>query len=234
MQDSESDDRDRLLARYGKRFAKGDVLFREGDTASEAYLLQEGRVRLVRRVRGTERSLMVVRANELFGETAVLEGALRTCTALALTDGVALALDQDTFRRLLETNPPVATRVVQQLVRRLRDAEDQIEIMMLRDTQSKIVSALIKLAQSSAPSDKGCVLAISPLDLASRVGLDVESVRRGVQQLRDSQYIRVVDEQVEIPDLDALTKLYALLSLKEEIRGLSSSRPPAASSAPQT
>ena len=43
----------------------------------------------------------------------------------------------------------VAGRMVQQLVRRLRDAEDHIEIMMLRDTQSKIVSALLKLAQNA-------------------------------------------------------------------------------------
>jgi len=230
MQDTEQGERDRLLTRYGKHFARGDVVFREGEPADEAYLLQDGRIRLVRRVRGTERSLQAVRANELFGETALLDGAQRTCTALAMTDGVALALDQDTFRRLLETNPPVATRVVQQLVRRLRDAEDQIEIMMLRDTQSKIVSALIKMAQTAPSTGRGCVLAVSPLDLSSRVGLDIETVRRGVQQLRDSQYVRVVNEQVEIPDLDVLARLYALLSLKEEIRGPTSSRPPGASS----
>lgn len=237
MQDSEQAERDRLLARYGKRFAKADVIFREGEPATVAFLLQEGRVRLVRRVRAVERTLNVVRVNELFGETALLDSALRTCSAIALTDGVALALDQETFRRLLEGNPPVATRLVQQLVRRVRDAEDQIEIMMLRDTQSKVVSALIRMAQSDAEPGKACVLDISPMDLASRVGLDLESVRRAVQHLREGQYIRVVDEHVEIPDIGALNELFALLSLKEEVRGSSqpqarSSKPPARSSKP--
>jgi CRP/FNR family transcriptional regulator, cyclic AMP receptor protein len=225
MQDSGPVERDRLFARYGRRFSKGDVIFREGDDAPEGYLLQEGRIRLVRRVRGIERSLMVLRPNELFGETALLDGARRTSTALALTEGSTLALDQTTFRRLLETSPSIALRVVQQLVRRLRDAEDQIETMMLRDTQSKIVNALIKLAQAANPTDRSSLLAISPLDLSTRVGLDVDTVRRGVQQLRDGQYVRVVDEHIEIPDLEALGRLYALLALKEEIRGSDSSPP---------
>lgn len=226
MQDIGHAERERLLARFGKQFSKGDVIFREGDEAGEAYLLQEGRVRLVRRVRGIERSLMVLRPGELFGETALLDGATRTSTALALSDGTALALDQNTFRRLLETGPSIATRVVQQLVRRLRDAEDQIETMMLRGTQSKIVNSLIKLAQANHPGERSCTLAISPLDLATRVGLDVDTVRKSVQQLRDGQYVRVVEERVEIPDLDALQRLYALLTMKEEIRGIESSNPP--------
>jgi CRP-like cAMP-binding protein len=100
-------------------------------------------------------------------------------------------------------------------VRRLRDAEDQIEVLLLRDTQSKIVSALLKMARSNAgPAE----LAISPVDLSSRVGLDVDTVKRTVQRLRDQQYLRIVGERVEIPDLEALRRLYALLGSKEELR----------------
>ena len=62
-------------------------------------------------------------------------------------------------------------------------------------------------------------LLLSPVDLSSRVGLDVETVKRTVQRLRDQQYIRIVGERVEIPDLDALRRLYALLGSKEELRG---------------
>jgi CRP-like cAMP-binding protein len=111
---------------------------------------------------------------------------------------------------------------VKQLVRRLRDAEDQIEIMMLADTQSKIVNALLKLAQQTreAPSPSGSVsFSISPMELSTRVGLDVDTVKRGVQQLRESQYIRVADERLEIPDIEALRRLFGLLGVKDEIRG---------------
>jgi CRP/FNR family cyclic AMP-dependent transcriptional regulator len=51
------------------------------------------------------------------------------------------------------------------------------------------------------------------------VGLDVETIKRGVQKLRDGQYLRVLDEQVEVPDVDSLRRLFGLLGVKDEIQG---------------
>jgi CRP-like cAMP-binding protein len=220
MEDFTSGERERLLQRFGKRLTAGQVIYREGELGNEAFLLQEGRVRLIKRVRSAERSLIVLRPGDLFGESAFIAGAARSSTAIALSDGTALAFDNATFQNLLENNRPVAARVVQQLVRRLRDAEDQIEIMMLRDTQSKIVNALLKLAQHTPIDARGTAfLQISPMELSTRVGMDVETVKRGVQKLREGQYLRVVDERVEIPDVEALKRLFALLGLKDEIQG---------------
>ena len=220
MEDFTAAERERLLLRFGRRFSSGEVIFREGDLGADAFLLQEGRVRLIKRVRAVERSLMVLRPGDLFGESAFLQGAPRSSTAIALSDGAALALDNATFQNLVENNRSVASRMVQQLVRRLRDAEDQIEIMMLRDTQSKIVNALLKLAQQThADGRTGALLQISPMELSTRVGLDVETVKHGVQKLREGQYVRVVDEKVEIPDIESLRRLFQLLGLKDEIQG---------------
>jgi CRP-like cAMP-binding protein len=219
---------DRLHARFGRRFEAGEVIFREGDSGTNAYLLEEGRVRLIKRVRGVERSLMVLKPGDLFGESALLFGALRSSTAIALSPGLALSLDQTTLQNLLERNPVVASRMVKQLVRRLRDAEDQIEIMMLTDTQSKIVSALLKLAQqqisdTNGDASKHVSVQISPMELSTRVGLDVDTVKRAVLELRESQYVRVTDEKLEIVDVEALRRLFSLLGVKDEIRGESDS-----------
>jgi CRP-like cAMP-binding protein len=210
------EERGRLIARYGRSFSMGDALFREGDPARHAFMLQQGRVRLLKRVRMVERSIVVLRPGDLFGESALLDDAPRTSTAVALTDGIALALDQETFRHMVERHPAVAVRLSEQLIRRVRDAEDQIEVMMLRDNQSKIVSCLIKLAR--AASDRA-ELAVTPVELSTRVGLDVDTVKRGVQRLREQQYVRIVGERVEIPDMDALRRLYVLLGAKEELKG---------------
>jgi len=211
----------RLLARFGRRFSAGDVLFNDGDPAGEAFLLQEGRVRLIKRVGAVERSLRVLRPGDLFGETALIEGAPRSSTAVALSDGVALALDQATFEQVLSSNPGVGSRVLHQLIRRLRDAEDQIEILMLRDSQSKIVVSLLKLVhQTNSGQTTGAVnVNISPMELSTRVGLDVDTVKRNVQQLRESGYINISGERVEIPDIEALGELYGLLGVKDQIVG---------------
>ena len=212
-------ERARLVARYGRQFLAGEAIFREGEPAQDAFLLQDGRVRLLKRVRMIERSLVVLKPGDLFGESALLDAAARNSTAVALTDGVALALDQGTFRSLLVNYPTVAIRVMEQLVRRVRDAEDQIEIMLLRDAQYKIVSALLKLAQRADAKGMGAELAVSPVELATRVGLDVDTVKRNVTRLREQNYVRITGEKIEIPDLDALRRLYVLLGTKDELQG---------------
>jgi len=203
------------------------VIFREGEPGTEAYLLEEGRVRLIKKIRGSERSWMVLKPGDLFGESALLAnpragGEPRASTAIALQASSMLALDHTTLQNLLENHPVVASRIVQQLARRLRDAEDQIEILMLTDPQSKVVSALIKLAERSPPASSGAIaFGLSPMELASRVGLDVETVKHAVQKLREGQYVRVSEERLEVPDLDALQRLYGLLGMKDDLRGQS-------------
>jgi CRP/FNR family cyclic AMP-dependent transcriptional regulator len=217
-----SDDPVDLDGRLGRTFHAGEVLFREGEPGTEAYLLDEGRVRLTKRVRGVERSLQVLKAGDLLGESALILGAPRASTAIALSAGSALVLDQTTLQDLLEHNPSVAARLVQQLVQRLRDAEDQIEIMMLADTQSKVVSALLKLAQQAhdaTTTGPGATFVISPMELSTRIGVDVDAVKRAVQQLREGQYLKVSDERLEVPDLESMRRLSGLLGVKDEIRG---------------
>jgi CRP/FNR family transcriptional regulator, cyclic AMP receptor protein len=209
-----------LLARFARRFEAGSTVFRSGEPAQETFLLQEGRVRLFKQVGAIERSLRIARAGEVFGESAQLTGAVRASTAIALDNVVALGFDAAALDQILAVAPDVGTQVVQQLVRRLRDVEDQIEILMVRDAQSKIVVALLKLAQHQQTSDgRTQALQVTPLELSAQVGLDVDSVKRIVLGLRESGYLRVQDEKVEIPDVDALRELYGLLGVKDQLRG---------------
>jgi CRP-like cAMP-binding protein len=206
----------RLLGRYGRRYAAGQTIFQEGTSAAEAFLVHDGRIRLLKRIAMTDRSLAILKEGDLFGEAALIDGTTYGSTAVGLTDGVVLALDRVTFRGLLEKHPTVATRVIDQLVRRMRDAEDQIETMMLRGVQSRVTSSLLKLAgRASGPAE----VTISPVELSARVGVDVEAVKRTVQRLRDRQYVRITGERIEIPDVEVLRRLYTLLNTKDDLAG---------------
>jgi len=202
-----------------RSFQQGEVIFRQGEPGAEAYLLDEGSVRLIKKVRGEGRSLSVLKPGDLFGESALVPDTPRSSTAIALTAGLARVLDPGSLPRLLARDPPAAARVVEQLVRRLQEAEDQIEIMMLSDTQSKVVAALLKLAQKARADGPGASFAMSPMELSTRVGLDVDTVKRTVQQLREGQYLRVTEGRLEVPEIEALRRLYTLLGVKDEIRG---------------
>lgn len=213
------DERTRLFERFGHNFEAGTQIYAEGDRAEHCYLIQEGRVRLVKRIRSADRSLTVLRPGDLFGEDALNPDGTRGASAVALTDCAVLALDRRTFGVLLSSNPDVALRLVEQLVRRLDHAEEQLENAMLRDRPSRVVNTLMRLAAQQSKTPEGHVLAISPLELSSRVGLDVDAVKRAIQQLRDGGYLRIHEEKIILPDLDALRQLYELLGMKEEVRG---------------
>jgi CRP/FNR family cyclic AMP-dependent transcriptional regulator len=224
--DAGPEEQARLLSRFGRRFATGEVIFEAGAPATDAYLLQEGRVRLIKRAGASERSLRVVRPGDLFGEQALVPGAVRTSTAVALVDSTAIALEQGTFEDVLRGNPTVGTRVLHQLIRRLKDAEDQIELLMLRDSQVKVCAALLQLCQEAHSREGGrgetadsVVLSVSPMDLSARVGLDVDTVKRNVQQLRASGHVRIEGEHVQVPDPEGLRELRRLLEMKDEIAG---------------
>jgi CRP-like cAMP-binding protein len=178
---------------------------------------------LLKQIGAVERSLRVLRAGDLFGESALVPGALRNATAIALDDAVALALDQQTFHQVITANPEIGARVAEQIARRLLDAEDQVEILMLHGTQTKMVAALLKLADRDRASRAGpsreSALNISPLELSAQVGLDVDTVRANVRRLRDAGYLNIVDERIEVPDVDALRELYGLLQVKGRISG---------------
>jgi CRP-like cAMP-binding protein len=208
----------RLMERFGRSYAAGAPIYAAGEPADACFLVQEGRVRLVRHIRAEERSLTVLRPGDLFGEDALLPGARRSASAVALDAVAVLALDRRTFGTMLTSHPAVGTRLVEQLVRRLRDAEEQLENSMLRDHPSRVVNTLVRLAAGSAPTPEGYAVQVSPLELASRVGLDVDTVKKVVQQLRDGGYLRIADERVIVPDLETLRSLYRLLGMKEEVR----------------
>ncbi len=212
-------DRQRLFERFGRTFAGGATIYDEGEPARHCYLIQQGRVRLVKRIRGAERSLTVLKPGDLFGEDALLARASRSASAIALSEAHVLALDRETFGVLLSTNPEVASRLVEQLVVRLRNAEEQVENAMLRDHPSRVVNTLLRLASALEPSAEGHVIAVSPLELSSRVGLDVDAVKKAIQQLRDGGYLHIADERIVIPDLAAMKQLYQLLGMKEDVRG---------------
>jgi CRP-like cAMP-binding protein len=167
----------------------------------------------------------VIRPGDLFGEQALLPGTPRTSTAVALVESSALALEQGTFEHILTGNPAVGMRVLQQLIRRLREAEDQIELLMLRDSQVKVCAALLQLSQElqrgRPEMSESVVLSVSPMDLSARVGLDVDTVKRNIAQLRTSGHIKIEGEQIRIPDVEGVRELQRLLEMKDEIAGAS-------------
>ncbi|MBW2718094.1 MAG: cyclic nucleotide-binding domain-containing protein [Deltaproteobacteria bacterium] len=72
------------IDRYYRSFSAGTTLYYAGAPAAELYLIRSGRVRLVKRARGVERTIGLYCADEIIGEEALLAGAHRSASAEAI------------------------------------------------------------------------------------------------------------------------------------------------------
>lgn len=102
----------------------GDLIFSEGDLGTEMYLVHEGQVEILSKVKGEDRLLAVLEKGDFFGEMALLEDRPRAGSARALTDVRLLQINGSTFDQMLRDNPEIAVRMMRKLSRRLRETDD--------------------------------------------------------------------------------------------------------------
>jgi len=197
---------------FHRSFAAGTTLYYAGAPAESLYLIRQGRVRLWKRAQGTERTTGVFDAGDLIGEEALVPGSHRTATAEAIEPVSAFVVGRDTFRALTRKRPELADAVMEQLVWRLRRAEEQVESASIADPVLRVLNTLLQTLEADAAA------APSALELSDRAGLELEQVNAVVAQLRDRGYLELKEHTVRIADREPLRALRELLALREDLR----------------
>ncbi len=124
------------FARFLTRFPAGHVLFREGDSGEDMFIIQAGRVSIKKRVRDAEAVLAVMEKGDFFGEMAVLERLPRSATAEVLEPSDIIVISSEIFGDMIKTNPEIAVRMLRKYSIRLRDTNKQLELAMGRMGQT--------------------------------------------------------------------------------------------------
>jgi CRP-like cAMP-binding protein len=87
------------------RFARGDVIIRQGDRGETFYLLRSGTVDVTRRAAGREHHVTTLGPGTCFGERALIEDELRNASVVAAEEVEVYALAKGDFWRLQGQNP---------------------------------------------------------------------------------------------------------------------------------
>jgi|JI8StandDraft_1071087.scaffolds.fasta_scaffold06339_1 small-conductance mechanosensitive channel len=100
-------------------FARGDVIFQEGDAPQWLYLLAVGEAEVWMDFPHHPRQLFrTIHAGGTFGEKGVLTGEARRATITAKTDVVCYRLDQATLEEVIRSRPEIAEAIAEILTRR--------------------------------------------------------------------------------------------------------------------
>jgi len=99
-----------------RTFKAGETIFKEGDPATELYVIQSGRVE----IRLGNRLLNTLSERHIFGEMALIDAAPRSATAIAATDVTLVPVSEKQFLFLVAQMPFFALNVIRVLARRLR------------------------------------------------------------------------------------------------------------------
>jgi CRP/FNR family cyclic AMP-dependent transcriptional regulator len=114
--------------KFQQRYRKSEVIFEEGSTGSEMYLIHSGRVLLSVRQNETQQiPLVVLNPGDFFGEMALVDDSPRSATASAVEDDTELiVMDRARFLFMVRQQPEFALSLMHTLCQRLRNMDKRL------------------------------------------------------------------------------------------------------------
>ncbi|MBW1769500.1 MAG: cyclic nucleotide-binding domain-containing protein [Deltaproteobacteria bacterium] len=110
------------------RFSAGEIIFRQGDRASELYFIVTGSVQVIRGLDTDTKLIAELGEGDTFGEIALISDQPRTGTVRAITDIEVCTIHKIEFEQLIKQSPA------------LRDASSKMVRERLHDMQVKDIT----------------------------------------------------------------------------------------------
>jgi CRP/FNR family transcriptional regulator len=194
-----------------KHFGKDDYIFFEGDPSSWLGVVLEGRVKMIKHSEGGKDVVLdVILPGEMLGEEAAFNGEPYPATAQAMEPTVVASIYRDDYHRLLQQYPALALRVIEELGRRLREAQDLIKSMAVERVERRIARILLKLAATTGSSNGNGIVIELPLtrqDIAEMAGTTVETTIRTMSKFKKDGLIQTKRGQVTVLEPHELVKI---------------------------
>jgi hypothetical protein len=130
-------------------FAAGDVILREGETASALYIIDSGHVAIVRDA-APDTALAELGPGDFFGEMSILQEQAHSASARALSAVRALRIDAAAFHGVLRENAEIGVQLMRRLVLRLQVSEQGRR--SARETPTPVVGLASAAAPAAQPS----------------------------------------------------------------------------------
>lgn len=176
-----------LLEQYKARLVKvrkDQVLFEEGNTATDYFQVEDGQVRMyILNHEGQEFTQGIFHAGESFGEPPLLAGFPYPATAVALTPCKVWRLPKPDFLDLLKNNFDLHLKLDKVLCNRLQYKSMILTEISSHTPEHRLLTILKYLKSKLTPTEKPVIIPYTRQQLADMTSLRVETVIRTIKKM---------------------------------------------------
>ncbi|MBX7200592.1 MAG: cyclic nucleotide-binding domain-containing protein [Rhodospirillaceae bacterium] len=163
--------------------AKGQYLFRQGEAATSAYILNSGTIGIFKEQDGKKVPVLRIKKGEFFGEMAIIDGQPRRNSAMALEDCTLSLVSKEMIEEKLGGADPLVRMVVHMLSNSLRTVGEAYgpKGRNIADTardikeQARHISAYIEGFAQPAVRSEGGPLARKLMEITGAIAGMIES-----------------------------------------------------------
>ena len=173
-----------------RRFRRGELVVEQGRKSNALFILLNGRARvLTADARGREVILAVLESGDYVGEMSLIDNEPHSATVRAEIQTDMLVLQRTDFARCLPENSTLSYAILRGLVKRLRNADRQIESLALLDVYGRVARTLLDMAETDPEGVRIIRHKVSRQDMAKVVGASREMVSRVMKDLEERAVI---------------------------------------------
>jgi len=200
------------FGRFARTFEAGEIIFSEFEPGDAFYLIQSGRVELVKIIGDIEKTLDILQPSEMFGEMALLENSPRSATAIALDAVKVLEFNQQNFEILMMGNPKIALTLLKMFTKRIYDSKRRFMILALDDDQAKIADVFLMLDETQANIDKTTErreFNTTVDDIAHWAGMGVNQAKNIINHFATQRRVEVFPAKIAVKNINDFSRFVA-------------------------
>ena len=197
--------------RFAKEYEPGQVIIAEYEPGDCFYLIQSGRVQLVKSVNGTLKNLDILKPGEFFGEMAILDNSPRSATCMASGYVKCLEFNKENFELLITGNPQIALVLLKLFCKRIYDQKRRFRILVVKDLQARLADVFLMLDEMNPtmnPAEKARRFNVTISDMAHWSGLSLEVTHEEINKLIEKRKIEMYDNYIIVNNIVDMKRMY--------------------------
>jgi len=193
------------FGRFAQTYQPGDIIFCEYEPGDTFYLIQSGRVQIVKVMDDIEKNVDILQPGEIFGEMAILEEAPRSASAVAIDKVVALEFNRANFEILMKGNPQIALKLLKLFTKRIYDQKRRFMILTLDDIQARVADVFIMLSETQPVDDPDVnerIFKTSVDDIAHWAGMSPDKCKQILQHFANQRRIELYEDRIVVKNIN--------------------------------